>query len=308
MAMKIGLALGGGDGETIEGAVDRIVRAERDGFSTAWLAHIFSLDALTVLALAGQKTSRIELGTAVIPTYPRHPHALAQQAATVNAAVGGRLALGIGRSHQLVIENMFGLAYDKPLAHMGEYVQIIRSLVTEGACSVEGKAYNVHASLDVKERPALSILIGALMPKMLDLCGRTCDGTLTWMAGPGYLERSIVPALRAASEGAGRAMPRVVCSLPICVTDDKGGAKQAAAKLFEIYGQLPVYRACIDAEGAAGPEDLALIGSEEEILEGLARVRDAGASDFYAAVFPEDGAGASTDRSYELLKGLAGSV
>ena len=179
MAMKIGLALGGGDGATVEEAVARIVRAEEEGFSTVWLAHIFALDALTVLALAGQKTERIELGTAVIPTYPRHPHALAQQAATVNAAVGGRLVLGIGRSHQIVIESMFGLAYDKPLAHMREYVEIVRSLTTEGACAVSGKAYNVHASLDVKERPALPIMIGALMPKMLELCGQQCDGTLT---------------------------------------------------------------------------------------------------------------------------------
>lgn len=307
-AMRIGLALGGGEGATVEEAVDRIVRAERDGFATVWLAQIFSLDALTVLALAGQKTRTIELGTAVVPTYPRHPHALAQQAATVNAAVGGRLVLGIGRSHQIVIENMFGLAYDKPLAHMREYVSIVRALITEGACAVDGKAYKVHASLGVKERSQLPIMIGALMPRMLALCGELCDGTLTWMSGPSHLEKNIVPALRAAADAAARAMPRVVCSLPVCVTDDAAGARQVAAKLFQVYGQLPVYRACLDAEGVANPEDLALIGSEAEVAEGLARVRDAGATDFYAAVFPEDGAAASTDRSYELLKGLGGSI
>ena len=308
MAMKIGLALGGGDGATVEEAVARIVRAEEEGFSTVSLAHIFALDALTVLALAGQKTERIELGTAVIPTYPRHPHALAQQAATVNAAVGGRLVLGIGRSHQIVIESMFGLAYDKPLAHMREYVEIVRSLTTEGACAVSGKAYNVHASLDVKERPALPIMIGALMPKMLELCGQQCDGTLTWMSGPKFLEQSIVPALQTASKGADRPMPRVVCSLPICVTDDRDRARESAAKLFEIYGQLPVYRACLDAEGAGGPQDVALIGSEDEVREGMEKVRDAGATDFYAAAFPEDGKSASTARTDEFLRGLGGSI
>jgi len=308
MSMKIGLALGGGDGATVEDAVARIVRAERDGFSTVWLAHIFALDALTILALAGQQTESIELGTAVIPTYPRHPHALAQQAATVNAAVGGRLALGIGRSHQLVIESMFGMSYDKPISHMRDYVTVIRSLVENGACAVDGKAYKVNAPLEIKERPKLPILIGALMPKMLEVCGQLCDGTLTWMTGPKHLAASIVPALKASSEAASREMPRVVCSLPICVTDNAAGAREAAAKLFQIYGQLPVYRACLDAEGADGPVDVSLIGSEDEVREGLERVRDAGATDFYAAVFPEDGAGASTDRSDELLKGLGGAI
>jgi F420-dependent oxidoreductase-like protein len=306
--MKIGLALGGGDGLTVAELVARIVSAERDGFATAWLAQIFSLDALTVLALAGQQTSRIELGTAVIPTYPRHPHSLAQQAQTVNVATGGRLALGIGRSHQVVIESMFGLAYDKPVAHVREYVEILRALTTTGSCSIEGKAYRVKASLNVKEARPLPILIGALRPKMLEICGRLCDGTLTWMSGPRHIERTIVPALAKASAEAGRPRPRVVCSLPVCVTDDRDKAREHAARLFAIYGQLPVYRACIEDEGAGGPADLALIGNEEAVRSGLARVRDAGATDFYAAVFPDGRDGGSSDRSYAFLKSLKGSM
>ncbi len=306
--MKIGLALGGGDGATIEEMTARIVAAERDNFSTVWLAHIFSLDALTVLALAGQKTSRIELGTAVIPTYPRHPHALAQQAATVNAAVGGRLALGIGRSHQLVIESMFGLAYDKPLAHVREYVEIVRALATTGNCAHEGKAYRVKASLSIKEARPFPILIGALRPKMLEICGRLCDGTLTWMSGPRYIERTIVPTLAKAAAEAGRPRPRVVCSLPVCVTDDVESARKHAAQLFAVYGQLPVYRACIDDEGVAGPADMALVGSEAAVRAELARVRDAGATDFYAAIFPDGRDEGSSQRSYALLKSLGGSL
>ena len=308
MTMRIGLALGGGDGESIEAAVDKIVEAEADGFSTVWLAHIFSLDALTVLALAGQKTSRIELGTAVIPTYPRHPHALAQQAATVNAAVGGRLALGLGRSHQLVIESMFGMTYDKPIAHMRDYVSVVRALASDGACAVDGKAYRVNASMNIEGSKPFPILIGALMPKMLELCGELCDGTLTWMSGAKHLSENIVPVLNKAADAAGRAQPRVVCSLPICVTNDPAGARQKAAALFEIYGQLPVYRACLDAEGAAGPADVALVGNEEEVNAGLARLADAGATDFYAAVFPGPEGDTSTERSHTLLKELASAA
>jgi F420-dependent oxidoreductase-like protein len=300
--------LGGGDGATVEQAVDKIVEAERDGFATAWLANIFSLDALTVLALAGQKTSRIELGTAVVPTYPRHPHALAQQAATVNAAVGGRLALGIGRSHQLVIENMFGMSYDKPIAHMRDYVRVLRELTAAGGCAVDGDAYRVHAPLTIAGGSPFPILIGALMPKMLELCGELCDGTLTWMTGPKHLAASIVPGLRRSADAAGRAMPRVVCSLPMCVTADPAGAREKAAKLFEVYGQLPVYRACLDAEGAAGPADLALVGSEADLRAGIERVRDAGATDFYPVVFPDAEGDASAVRTYEMLKSLGGKI
>lgn len=305
--MKIGLILGGNEGETIDEAVQAIVRAESDGFSSAWRANIFGLDALTVLAVAATKTSTIELGTAVVPTYPRHPHALAQQAATVNAAAAGRLVLGLGRSHQVVIETMFGLDYTHPIAHMREYLTAVRALVSDGIVSLEGKQYSISAPLDVPGAAGMPIMIGALMPKMLELCGELCDGTLTWMAGPKHLADNIVPVLRRSSEAAGRPMPRVVVSLPICVTDDKAAAREVAAGRIGFYGTLPVYRACLDAEGAAEPMDIALIGNEDEVRAGLERVRDAGASDFYGAVFPDQPGGDSL-RSIEFLKSLGGSV
>lgn len=302
--MKIGLALGGGDGETLESLLEKIVRTEKAGFSSAWLANIFSLDALTVLALAGARTTRIELGTAVVPTYPRHPHALAQQAATVNAAAGGRLALGIGRSHQMVIENMFGIAYDKPIAHMRDYVTIVRDLTRNGSCAVDGKAYKVNAPLTVKDGKPFPILIGALMPKMLELCGALCDGTLTWMSGPRHVEKNILPALTASAKKAGRPVPRIICSLPLCVTDKPDEAKAKAAKAFEIYGILPVYRACLDEEGVAGPADIALIGDEKTVKAGLDRLAASGATDFYGAIFPDDSGSASIERSTRLLESL----
>jgi hypothetical protein len=137
--------------------------------------------------------------------------------------------------------------------------------------------YKVNASLNVPGGKPFPILIGALMPKMLELCGELCDGTLTWMSGPKHLATSVVPILQRASKAAKREMPRVICSLPVCVTDDVEGAKQQAQKLFGHYGFLPVYRACLDAEGAAGPIDVALIGPEKQVQAGLERVRDAGA-------------------------------
>ncbi len=305
--MRIGITLTGHDKETLDEAVAGIVKAEVDGFSSVWRPHIFGIDALTLLALAAKETSRIELGTAVVPTYPRHPHALAQQAATVQAASGGRLALGIGRSHQVVIETMFGLEYSKPIAHMRDYVTVMSSLLNEGNCSYSGKAYSVNAPLTVPGGSGVPILIGALMPKMLDLCGALCDGTLTWMCGPKYVENTVVPRLAAAAEKAGRKTPRVVVSLPVCVTDKADEVREYAGKVLVQYGHLPVYRSCLDAEGLEGPADIALIGSEEEVQAGLRRIAGAGATDFYAAVLPEGSRG-PTARSDEFLRSLGGTL
>ncbi len=296
--------MGGGDNETLEGLVERIVQAEKAGFPSVWLANIFSLDALTVLALAGGRTERVELGTAVVPTYPRHPHALAQQAATVNVACGGRLALGLGRSHQAVIEHMFGIPYDKPISHMREYLTIVRDLTRDGTCSVDGKAYKVNATLNVKGSSPFPVLVGALMPKMLELCGELCEGTLTWMSGPKHVANNIVPTLEAAARKVGRETPRVICSLPICVTSKVEEARAFAAKAFEIYGVLPVYRACLDEEGVAGPADIALIGDETTVRAGLDRLADAGATDFYGAMFPAPDDAASIGRTTDFLSTL----
>jgi F420-dependent oxidoreductase-like protein len=243
-----------------------------------------------------------------VPTYPRHPHALTQQAATVNAAIGGRLALGVGRSHQLVIEGMFGIPYDRPVTHMREYLTVVRELIHNGSCSFAGKAYNVNASLKISGGKPFPLLIGALMPKMLELCGRLCEGTLTWMSGPKHVAENIVPVLRKAAEGAGREMPRVICSLPVCVTDDEESAKAVGTKVFGHYGMLPVYRACLDAEGAAGPLDIALIGSEQKVAAGLERMGKAGATDFYAAMFPDRSGEESLARTYAFLASLRGSL
>jgi F420-dependent oxidoreductase-like protein len=306
--VRIGIIQGTGGQKTLAGLVDAVVQAENDGFASCWLAQIFAHDALTAIALAGQRTSRMEIGTAVVPTYPRHPHSLAQQAATVNVAIGHRLALGVGRSHQIVIESMFGIAYEKPITHMREYLTIVRDLVNTGKCSFQGKMYRVNAPLEVPDGKPFPILVGALMPKMLELCGELCDGTLTWMTGPTHLSKNVVPVLGAAAKTAGRSMPRVVSSLPICVTNDVAGAREIAAKAFQVYGVLPVYRACLDAEGVAGPADIALIGDEKTVRTGLERMRDAGASDFYAAIFPDKEGARSTARSYELLKSLGGNL
>jgi len=283
--MRIGIF--GGDSATgpIDAVIDMARGAADDGFATFWLPQIFGFDALTALAVVGREVPGIELGTAVIPTYPRHPVMLAQQALTTQAITGGRLALGIGLSHQVVIEGMFGMSFDKPVRHMREYLEILVPLVRDGAVSFSGETLTGNAGIDVKGATPCPVLLAALGPKMLELAGRLGDGTLTWMTGPATIESHVVPVINDAAKAAGRPVPRVGVGLPVCVTDDEAAARERAARNFQIYGTLPSYRAMLDREGAEGPADVAFVGDEKAVggmLEGLAGI---GATDFIANVF-----------------------
>ncbi len=288
-----------------EEQVQQVMQAEQDGFESYWLAQIFGADSLTLLALAGARTSRIELGTAVVPTYPRHPFALAQQAMTVQAATGGRLALGIGPSHQIVVESMWGLSYDSPANHIREYLSVLRAIVSDGQVVFSGDRFRVAGGLQIPGATPFPIMIAALAPAMLRIAGELSDGTITWMSGPKTLESHIVPRINAAAAAAGRPQPRVCVALPVAVTDDAEGARQRAAQEFAMYGQLPNYRRVLDREGAAGPGDMAIVGSEAEVEEQLGALAGAGATDYLAILYrgAEEDAGTRA-----LLKGLVGRV
>lgn len=288
--MRIGVMSGAtGPGEGLDGLVAQARELEARGFATQWMAHIFSFDAITALALVGRETQRIELGTAVVPTYPRHPVAMAQQALTAAAACGGRFTLGIGLSHRIVIEDLLGLSYAKPAAHMGEYLRVLAPLLRGETVTYEGERFTVRGvQLRVPGAERVGLLVAALGPAMLRLAGTYADGTITWVTGPKTLGDHIGPRIREAAREAGRPEPRVVAGLPIALTTDVAGAREMVAKQLAVYGQLPSYRAMLDREGAEGPADIALLGDEKALDEGLARLRDAGVTDFDAAIVPVD--------------------
>jgi F420-dependent oxidoreductase-like protein len=297
--MKIGIGIGG---QTVDEVVAQAQRAAADGFTSAWTANIFGLDAITVLAIAGRTVPDLHLGTAVVPTYPRHPHAMAQQAMTAWDATGGRFTLGIGLSHQVVIESMFGFSFDKPAAHMREYLAVLLPLLRTGAASFDGDQYRVHAPLERAGDPAgPPVLLAAMAPVMLRLAGEVADGTLLWMTGPKTVASHVAPRINKAASEAGRAAPQIVAALPIAVTNDVDAAKQEAAKTFEIYGGLPSYRAMLDAEGAAGPADVAIVGDESAVAAGVQALADAGVTEFNASCF---GDGDTIRRTTALLKEL----
>lgn len=305
--MKIGVGVGDGvgTGNELNDVLAQFVKAEQSGFRSAWMANIFGLDAITTLALAGRETSSIELGTFVVPTYPRHPAALAQQALTASIATGGRFTLGIGLSHKVVIENMLGLDYSKPVRHMREYLSVLNPLLSGEAVQFQGQEYRVAAQVRVPGAAKPQVIVAALGPQMLKLTGAMADGTGTWMGGPKYLRDTAVPLISGSAKDAGRPAPRIVSGFPIAVTANVAEAREAAAKTFAVYGQLPSYRAVLDVEGAPGPADIAIVGSETEVETQLKDLAAAGVTDFNASIFPVPGDESATGRTYEFLAGLA---
>ncbi|MEU6714775.1 TIGR03564 family F420-dependent LLM class oxidoreductase [Nonomuraea sp. NPDC046802] len=273
---------------------DQIGQAAAMGFSSAWLSNIFGLDALTALAAAGAQGPAIELGTAVVPTYPRHPAVLAQQAMTANAALGGRLALGIGLSHKVVIEDVFGYSFERPGRHMKEYLDILIPAGRGEHVTYDGETLKADLKLTTPGA-GFPVLVAALGPRMLKLAGTVADGTVLWMTGPKTVAEHIAPTINAAAAEAGRRPPRIVCALPIAVTDDREAAVRRADEIFEVYGQLPSYRAMLDREGAATPGEAAIIGDEETVLATLAELERAGVTDFVGSPF------ANRERTLNLL-------
>jgi F420-dependent oxidoreductase-like protein len=262
--------------------VERVRAVEAAGFSSAWFPQSTGFDALTALAVIGSAVTRIELGTSVVPTYPRHPVMLAAQALTANAATDGRLVLGVGLSHRAGIEGTYALSYDRPARHMREYLSILLPLLHERRVSFEGETLTGRAQLTISDPPPPPVLLAALQPRMLELAGGLADGTVTWCTGPVTLEEQIVPLVRKAAAGAGRPDPRVVVPLPTIVTDDESDGREKAGEQLAGYGRIPVYRAVLDREGADGPADVSIVGDEASVTAQLRRLESIGATDFVA--------------------------
>ncbi|MAK53918.1 MAG: TIGR03564 family F420-dependent LLM class oxidoreductase [Actinomycetota bacterium] len=276
-----------GSSRNIDDLKKQVQVANNLGYSTFWTPQIFNLDALTALAVIAESVEGIRLGTSVIPTYPRHPMMLAQQALTVNQVSNGRLDLGIGLSHKPVVEGMWGISFDAPVGHMSDYLQILMALLHDGTISYGGKHLTSRGGIDVPA-DAPPVLVAALGPQMLKLVGRVADGTVTWMTGPETIRNHISPVINAAAEEAERPVPQVIAAVPVCITSDPDMAEEYAKRDFGFYGDLPSYRAMLEREGLANSWDIALSGSFEEVAEGLQKYSDSGGTQVVAAVYGPD--------------------
>lgn len=279
--MKIGI---NGSGQLLTGGVSGVLQditaTEAAGFSSYWVAQVGLVDALTLLGAHGMTNSDMELGTAVISTWERHPHMLAAQALTAQALVGERLIVGIGVNHQPQVEGRLGMNWEKPVRHMIEYLAILGDLLESGSASAQGRSWSFDGS-DAKPSPGVpKVMIAALGPQMLKVAARRSSGTILWCVGPKTIKGHIAPVINEAASAANRPQPSIVCSIPVWVTDDPAPAREFLAAILANYATLPSYRAMFDIEGVHGLGDLSIVGNEEFVRDAIGEIAASGATDF----------------------------
>jgi F420-dependent oxidoreductase-like protein len=287
--------------------------AEDAGLATVWIPQIpDEFDALTAAALVGDETSRIEIGTAVVPVQPRHPVALAQAALSVQAVCEGRLSLGLGVSHHWIIDEMMGLPYERQAQTMRAYLDVLQvALAGPGPVDVENDLFRIHNPLDVTDVAPTPLLIAALGPRMLELCGSRTDGTILWLADERAIGGHVVPALAKAAAAAGRPTPRVVAGVPVCLCgdDEVPVAVERTNRILAEAEVSPNYQKLLDHGDAQNVGDILAAGSEAAIEKRLQAFADAGVTDLSVRVVPigdgRDELIASSRRTRDLLASLA---
>jgi F420-dependent oxidoreductase-like protein len=276
--------------EKVERLVAAAQKAERDGFASLWFPQVpDDFDALTAVALMGSATTRIELGTAVVPIQTRHPVAMAQQALSTQAVCDGRLTLGLGPSHHWIVEDMLGLSYDRPAHQVRNYLDVLNAAFDgPGPVDVENDGYRVHNPLDITDIVPTPILLAALAPVMLRIAGEHASGTILWMADERAIGEHVVPRLTKAAAGVGRPAPRVVAGVPVvlCRDDEVDGARVWANRALGHADYSPNYQRLLDQGDATDVGDILAGGDEAAIVERLGRFRDAGVTDLAVRVLP----------------------
>jgi len=261
-------------------------QAEADGFSSYWLAEhpTGGLDALTVLAITGQHVKSMELGTAIVPSFPRHPLTLANQTLTTADVIGHRLTLGIGLSHASMMADL-GINFEKPIRHLREYLSILMPLLREGTVDFEGEVLSCQATVFKAPVEKTPVVVAALGPQALGVAGRLADGTTLAWVGPKTVKEHIKPRIDDAAAQANRPQPRIIATLPVCVTEDEAHVRAVIGKNLTMYSKLPSYQAMFAREGVAGPAELAIVGSKSAVADGISAMAEAGVTDFAASEF-----------------------
>src|SRR5256885_5848730 len=275
---------------TLDESVARAQAAERLGFESVWTTQMpDARDAALVLAAYASHTQHVKLGTGVLPIYTRHPTAMAQMAASLDELSDGRFILGLGISHKVTVEGMWGLRLENPVDAMREYLTIVRSNLRDGGCGFEGRYFTGRGAYSGPRRPDLPIMISALNPRMLELAGEMADGVVLYMCTPAYIRDHIVPAIAAGRTKVGKTMDgfEIVAAVPVCLTSDRKAAQDVFRHTVARYANLPYYRKMMDASGLkaeleAGDvseetlDQLAGIGDEEQVRAAVRLYQEAG--------------------------------
>lgn len=286
--MKFGVVIAN-QRATVDRVGEQLEHVEALGYDSAWMPGIPNgPDVLTLFAATAHRATRLEVGPAIVSAHGRHPVALASQALTTHDALRGRLTLGIGVSHQRIVEDFLGLDYSHPARFMSEYLEVLLPLLRGEKADVAGSLVRTSFRLDLAPQPPPSVFIAAVGPKMLEVAGTLSDGAATWMVGLRTLAEHTVPLVRAAAERAGRPEPRILASLPFALTSDDDTAAAWAADEFGMYGRLPAYKAVLEREGLDSAADMAIHGDEGALAKAVERVRDAGVTDLQITPFGDD--------------------
>jgi F420-dependent oxidoreductase-like protein len=276
--------------EKVDRMVAAAVTAEREGFASIWVPQVPNdFDAMTAIALMGQATQRVELGTAVMPIQTRHPVAMAQQALANQAICNGRFTLGLGPSHHWIVEDMLGLEYDKPAALVRDYVEVLNvAFAGPGPVDVENERFRIHNPLDVTDVSPTPILLAALAPVMLRIAGAQADGTILWMADEKAIGEHVVPRITKAAADAGRPEPRIVAGVPValCGNDEVDEARDRANRVLGHAEFSPNYQRLLEHGNATDVGDILAGGDEQAIVARLVQFRDAGVTDLSVRVLP----------------------
>ncbi|MGC0416316.1 TIGR03564 family F420-dependent LLM class oxidoreductase [Embleya sp. AB8] len=302
--MRIGIFLNP-DRTGLDELLGRVGEAARIGLDSAYFPQLASWDALTVAPLAGVRTEGIEVGTAIVPTYPRHPIALAGQALTAQAAVGGRLTLGVGPSHGPLIEGTFGYSYARPADHVREYLTVLGPLLRGEAVEHHGRTLTAVGRLDAPGADAPSVLLAALGPRMLRIAGELADGVVVVWTGADEVARRIRPAVAAAAQAAGRPEPRIVASVVVSVTAEPDRILGGIEERLGFAAELPNYRAHLDRQGKKGLGETVIAGDEELVAREVRRFAAAGTTELLISVA---GDAEEQVRTLAVLSGLRGGL
>ena len=286
--------------------------AEQAGFASVWVPQVPNeFDALTAIALMGGATSRIELGTAVMPIQTRHPIAMAQQALSNQAVCVGRFTLGLGPSHHWIVEDMLGLPYERPARLVRNYLEVLNeALAGPGPVDVENDDFRVHNPLDVTDITPTPILLAALAPMMLHIAGELASGTILWMADERAIGEHVLPRIASAASAAGRPAPRIVAGVPVvlCGNDEVDAARAWANQALGHAEYSPNYIRLLEHGNATDVGDLCAAGDESAVVERLRSFRDSGVTDLAVRVLPlgtdRNARVASRDRTLALLSSL----
>ncbi len=317
--MRLGVMIGAERGDMarkVSKLVADVEWAEAAGLDTAWMPQVpDDFDALTMVALMAAHTSRIELGTAVVPLQAQHPIALARQALSVHAIASGRLALGVGPSHHWIVRDMLGIPYEKPAAYTRDYLEVLNAAIAgPGPVDVENDSFTVHNPTVLGAETPMPVLVAALGPVMLQIAGERADGTVLWMADEKAIGDHIAPKINKAAAEAGRPAPRIVAGIPVCLcaNSEIDAAKDRANRILAEAETSPNYQRLLDRGDARDVGDLCAAGDEEAILARFRRFADAGVTDLSVRLLPigdnRDELIASKYRTREVISQLATEV